>query len=134
MAAVHGVSMILKVDVSATATAIGLSRSATLNLSMEDVDITTKASNYWRQRIPSLRDWSVDFDAIFDEADDAQDQLWTSFDTDPSAAASVNLVVSGDTYSGNMYITDMTIEGPHDAEVSISGSLVGAGEPVRVTA
>ncbi len=132
MAAIPGTSMILQVDVTAVPTNIGLERSSTLTIAGEVIDITTKADNNWRVNLSSIRDWNVDFEAVFDEADTAQDELFSAVDSDPPVTVDVTMNIGGDDFTGNAFVTELTFEGAHDGEVTLSGSLTGTASLTKV--
>lgn len=44
-------------------------KDVTINLEMEDSDLTSRNSAGWRQRVPALKALSVEFDMVWDSAD-----------------------------------------------------------------
>lgn len=116
-------------------TAIALSKSCTLNRNNSMIDTTTKDSAGDKDGIPGLRDWSVSVDGLvgLDETTNIAylDGLLTGR-TLVSLKFSTN--TSGDTYwTGNAYITTVSVESPMEAEVSFSAAFEGTGPLALVT-
>lgn len=121
MAAIKGTSMTLSVG----GTALGLERSATLSMSLSDIDITNKGSSHQVERIAGNKDWSVDFEALFDDTDSVQDNLFSAYQN--RTALSLSIAVGAETYTGSAYLSELSYEGAHDDAVVLSGTLVAKG-------
>jgi predicted secreted protein len=113
-----------------TPTLIGFERSATLTLSLNNADVSNKSSNDWTERLPTFRDWTIEGEAIFDPSDSAQDDLWTAYNT--RNKVNVLVTIAGDTYEGDAYLSELSFEGGHDAEIAGSFSLEGTGQLTKV--
>lgn len=130
MAGVTGVDFILAINTGTSGspvyTDIGGQRNATLNLGLGTTDVTTKDSSNWEESLPTIRNWSIDFDALLLETDtgflEVEDwymnrtQLQVRFTT-----------AASNTYTGNVTVTSVSMETPHDGEAVISGTLQGTG-------
>lgn len=121
--------MLLYVD----GVAIGATKSATLNLNGATIDTTTKDSAGWGEVLPGKKDWSVDFDGLWDGA-----LTWNAedaFDTIKNGTlltVKLSGAVSGDVYfEGSGYMTKLTVTAPVEDAVTISGSFVGTGALAR---
>ena len=49
---------------------IGNVKDVTLNLESADADVTVRANNGWRATVPTLKDASVEFEMVWDTADE----------------------------------------------------------------
>lgn len=114
-------------------TRIAGQRGATLNRSVDTVDVTSKDSAGWRQYEYGIGDWSIDFDGLLVETDTAFKAL------EDALMNKTKLVVRFETEAGNKYegtalLTDFPIEGPYDGEATYSGTLTGDGAPTKIAA
>lgn len=130
MPAVSGVSFIVQVNTGTDAapvwTAVGGQREATLNMSTDEIDTTSKDSQGWHEGLPSLRNWSLDFDALLIQGDAGLEALENAFMN--QTQVQVRLATpSGATYTGKATLTDFSYEAPYDGEATASGSLTGTG-------
>lgn len=135
MAKVAGVDVLLKVDVSGTATALGGQTGATLNRSANTIDVTDKNSDGWAESMAGVKSWSIDCDMFVSLGDTALEALFTAFDArtpvDVEIRVGVDTEANGYTYTGSAVITDFPEDYPQDDAVSISMSLQGASPLVR---
>lgn len=130
MAATSGVSFLVKIntgtDASPVWTTIAGQRDATLNMSIDEIDITSKDSSGWHEGLPSIRNWSVDFDALLIEADAGQVAVEAMYLNKTQVKVEV-LTVAGTTYIGKATLTDLKYGMPNDAEVTFAGTFMGTG-------
>jgi predicted secreted protein len=100
----------------------------TLNLSAEDIDVTSFDSQGWRDRLVGIREWSGSFSGNLDPSDTSgQSSLFTSFAN--GAPISLTLQVDDDNqFTGSAYITGLSVETPVTDKVSFSCDFVGTGE------
>lgn len=130
MPAVSGVDFIVQVNTGTDAapvwTPVGGQRGATLNMSTDEIDVTSKDSNNWHEGLPSIRNWSLDFDALLIQGDAGLTALENAFMG--QTQVQVRLATpSGSTYTGKATLTDFSYEAPYDGEATASGSLTGTG-------
>lgn len=90
-------------------------------------DITALGDN-WKEQLPTLKGWTGSFEGSWDAEDDTSGQV--ALQTAALANTKVALrfyVNSTNYYSGNAYITGMSVETPVDDKVSISFDFIGDG-------
>lgn len=136
MAGASGVDFIVQVNtgtpVSPVWTTVGGQRNATLNRSMDEEDRTTKDSSGWHEGEPSIRHWSIDFDALLLESDAGYAELEDAYNNKEKVHVRVR-TPAGNTYTGYAILTDLTMEGPME-EATISGTLTGSGALTKAAA
>lgn len=127
----NGTDILVYVD----GVAVAHATSHTLNINAEMIDATTKGSGGWKDILPGLRDWSIDFEGLvaydaaegFDEAfDDVgnRTQVTVKFSTEET----------GDTrYTGTAYVSSLSQSAPLEDVVSMSGTFSGDGELEKET-
>ncbi|HHV98602.1 MAG TPA: hypothetical protein GXX36_03355 [Clostridiaceae bacterium] len=97
-----------------------------LDLSADDIDITSFDSNGWRERIQGIKEWSGSFEGNFDPTDTTgQGELidaWLSGDA-VTLELNVNSTVK---FSGDAFVT-LSIETPVDDKVNFSCDFQGTG-------
>lgn len=130
MSKFKGIDFVLKlntaVDGQAVYEVLGGQRGATLNRSVETIDITTKGSDSWKEFLPGIGEWSIDTDGLIVESNAAFSKLEECFMA--REPLMIELTTPGNkTYKGNVYITDFPIELPYDDAVTYSVSLMGTG-------
>lgn len=130
MPAVSGVDFIVQVNTGTEAapvwTAVGGQRGATLNMGTDEIDTTSKDSAGWHEGLPSIRNWSLDFDALLIQGDAGLTALENMFMNHTQVQVRLS-TPSAATYTGKATLTDFSYEGPHDGEATASGSLTGTG-------
>lgn len=135
MAKVAGVDVLLKVDISGAATALGGQTGATLNRSANTIDVTDKNSDGWAESMAGVKSWSIDCDMFVSLGDTALETLFTAFDARTPVEVEIRIGANdsadGYTYTGSAVITDFPEDYPQDDAVSISMSLQGASPLVR---
>ena len=128
MANIRGIDFNFQIDVGATATTIGARRSCSLSFTHEPSVITHAGGNSWSARVAGIRDWSGEFDCVYDDADGVQDEVITDFDTDPPATSDFTGTGGAHVFAGLTYITEFSYEAAIEDALGLSGSFVGAGE------
>lgn len=105
---------------------IGGQRGATLNQSAEEIDVGSKSSGGWGEKLPGMRSWSIDLDGLVLLNNEGIEALRIAF----AQGKKVNIKLR---YPDNSYqigwaaLTDFSSEMPHDGEASLSGTLSGNG-------
>jgi len=116
---------------SAAATEVKFARDVTLTLNGEPIDITSRDTAPWKDFIAGLRQWSVNFNAIYENTDAALDALGVAFIA--GTAISVRLVDGdGDGYYGDCIVSDFSNEQPLGDTMSRTVVLQGKGAPTVV--
>lgn len=131
----RGVLYLLKVkddNTGQTLRTVGASRNATLNLTTEPIDVTTKdsasvANDNFRQRIIGFKDWSIEFEGLYDDADVGLARIKEAFRNED--ILDIQFVeANGDIWSGQAIAESNSLETPHEDAASWSGSLTAAGK------
>jgi len=135
MSKFKGIDFVLKVNTGTidipVYSILGGQRGATLNRSVDTIEVTTKHSNNWKEFLPSIGEWSIDADGLVVDSDVAFNELERCF------MDRANLLIElttpgGKTYKGTVIITDFPIELPYDDAVTYSAKLNGTGELTAV--
>tara|TARA_R110000772_G_scaffold140610_1_gene249768 strand:+ start:975 stop:1436 length:462 start_codon:yes stop_codon:yes gene_type:complete len=139
MAAINGTNLTLYIPsvkvggTTPTWIAIALSKSASLSLATEMGDISSKDSSGWSESLPSMKSWTVDFEALVDLDLEAADPntvmnilpLWEYFKERDKIKIAWGK--SGAYWYGDAYITSLEESAEAEQPVSFSGSLQGTG-------
>lgn len=130
MSAVTGVDFLIKVNTGTEGapvwTVVAGQRDATLSMGTDEVDITSKDSGGWHEGIPSVRNWSIDFDALLIEGDAGLSALEDAYMS--KTQVQVQLATpANNTYTGKATLTDFSYAAPYEGEATASGSLTGTG-------
>jgi len=129
MSRVNGDHVIVNVD----GTPVAHSTSATLNLSQNLIDTTSKDDNAWRTQVAGDREWSIDVEGMVDYSStfgfEGLNDLIINQNT-----ASVEFIVydsssqsTGTKYTGTVNLGESSIEGPHNDAATFSGTFEGTG-------
>ena len=123
MAEIKGVDVLIKIGDQV----IGGQRNATIEMSAETIDTTTKSSGGWTTKIAGLKSWTCSADGIFFIDDAGRKACETAF----LNGGTVQVELSNETglyYAGNVLISSMSVEAGQDDVVSYSVSFEGTGE------
>ena len=105
---------------------LGGQRNVTMNWSMETIDKTSRDSEMWYEYLAGLRGWTIDFDGLFLEDDDAEQVLEDAW-INQTTIAIILTTPAGNTYSGTCFLTSYSFTGPYSAESTATGTLQGTG-------
>ena len=105
---------------------LGDEQSSTLNLTTDSADVTNKDDAEWHADLNTIRNWSIDFTAHLNETDTAYTDLEDAYfnNTQPSIRF---VTAAPNTFTGTVTVSDLTLEGPHDNAITLTGSLTGDG-------
>jgi len=129
MPGVSGVTFLIQVNTgteTTTWTAVGGQRGATLNRSVDEADVTSKESLGWHEGLPTIKNWSIDFDGLVIEDNTAYKRLETAYMNNEVLQVQV-ITPAGNKYSGKAFLTDFSIDAPYDDAMTYSGTLQGTG-------
>lgn len=131
-----GIDFIVQVNTGTEASpnwvTVGGQQGGTLNLSSDDIDASDKDGGGWTERLVGLLDWSIDFDALHSESDTGLSELFDEWILGNQVHVRFQLP-SGDYYEGNVNISDLSIDAPHDDAATAAGTLDGAEQLEKVT-
>lgn len=119
---IKGLDVIVKVG----SQVVGGQRNASLEMSAETMDTTTKSSNGWAEKIAGLKSWTTSCDGIYFLDDAGLKAVETAFFN----GTAVDLEFSKGTdfgYKGSAIITSMNAEAGQDDVVSYTVSFEGSG-------
>ena len=133
MSKINGTNLV----VIASGVCIGGSTSCTLNTNMDLPDTTTKDSAGWAEHIRGKRDWSVDFEGLYDPAlvYNAEELIDTIINR---IAVTIEFATEGtgnggQKWSGSASLSKHTLTAPTEGPVTISGSFTGTGSLTKGT-
>jgi len=112
---------------------IGLARDATLNMTADEIEVTTWDNSGWRDKISGLAEWSIDFEIVTDRPNTEISTIELAF-LNKTDLSNVRLL-DGDGYgfTGTVRVTTYTKNHPMEDAVTINVTFSGRGAPTRVT-
>lgn len=125
MAILNATDVILSVTTASGLEAIAHSTSASLSVSMDLRDSTTKSSAGWSESLGGLKSWEMSGDAFVDIAATGAEvlELWNVWET--GAAINVSFGATGIVYTGSALITSISIDAGVEENATYSISLTG---------
>lgn len=133
MAAINGTSLTLYIPQGAVGSEvwipIGLAKSASLSISADTPDISTKDSSAWTEVMAGIKSFSMSFDALLSLTDDASANGFVplySYFTDRTTIK-VAFGKNGSFWYGDAIIASLEQSADAEQPVSFSGSLTGTG-------
>jgi len=127
MAAQKGSAVLVKIDISGTATTIGGLRSCTITLNEEMVDITNKDSANVRTLLPAagVQSLTISGSGVFTDST-AEVQMRTNFGG--AALQDMDFIIPDlGTYSGNFLCTSLEYAGEYNGEATYSMTYESGG-------
>ena len=141
MALINGTDLIVKVGTSdSNEVIVAHATNCSLELSMDERDITSKDSAGWKEIIGGLRNWSLSADALYDATDlgatktdfvalydliDARTKVYVEF-------ALANAAAGDYIYTGEGYVTSISLSGGVEETATYSCSISGTGDLEKV--
>lgn len=104
----------------------GYCRDATLNITGDAVDATTRSSAGWREKLYGLKEWSISGELLYVLSDTGAAALWTAYTT----KAVISIVIEdkfGGNWSGEGIVTSMTQNQPLADALTFSFEIQGSG-------
>ena len=125
MAILNATDVILSVTTASGLEAVAHSTSASLSVSMDLRDKTSKSSGGWSESLGGLKSWEMSGDAFVDILATGADvlELWTVWETGDAIAVSFG--ASGIVYTGSALITSISIDAGVEENATYSISLTG---------
>ncbi|MHA1210307.1 MAG: phage major tail protein, TP901-1 family [Candidatus Freyarchaeota archaeon] len=130
MAVLKGIDVIVQVDVSGVPTTIAGQKNATLSLSSDTIDTTSKdtaeSNGDWRTFLSGIKSWTLSCDGLYVDGDPALDELQTKFEA--GEAVSLTMSQSGAwTATGNAIITSLDYDASLEDAMTVSAEFQGTG-------
>jgi len=126
----NGTNLLLKfIADGGTLATIGHSTSATLSLSMDAPEATSKDSAGYQEVIAGLRSGEISFEGLVDYTDSQNvPQMATLMENRSKIDWSFGTTTTGDTvFSGEGFITSIETTGEMESAVTYSGTIVTTG-------
>jgi TP901-1 family phage major tail protein len=137
MPAVSGVSFIIKVNTGTEQTpvwtAVGGQRDATLKMTSEEIDVTSKDSSGWHEALPGIRTWSIEFESLLIEGDAGLIELENAFLSKEQVMVQV-ATPAGNKYEGKATLSEFSYKMPYKGEATASGKVTGTGALMKTVA
>jgi predicted secreted protein len=118
-------------------TAIGGTKSFTLNLTRSNIDTSSKDSSGWTNRIYGKGDWNVSFDGLYDPALTWNiEELYTMLNSKTSVVlecAVIDGTGGGLVYRGTAIASNLSMTAAAEEAVTISGTFEADGALVQGT-
>tara|TARA_R110000803_G_scaffold87738_2_gene154659 strand:- start:717 stop:1154 length:438 start_codon:yes stop_codon:yes gene_type:complete len=133
MAAINGTSLTLYIPQGAVGSEvwipIGLAKSASLSISADTPDISTKDSNAWTEVMAGIKSFNMDFDALLDLTDDASANGFAPLYSYFTNRTTIKVAFGKDAsyWYGDVIISSLEQSAEAEQPVSYSGSLIGTG-------
>lgn len=125
-----GSEMTLLYDSSVIAYATDLD----MEVNKESIEVTSLASNGWKEFKTDLKDWSVSFNGLVTKTDsstsiDYDDLMYDIKNSTSAVTVAIKPNVSSNKYEeGTGYLTSLKMSGAVGDKVTFSGSIQGTGE------
>lgn len=115
-------------------------KSASLKVDVDLPDVTTKEDAGWGKHINGLRNWSIDFEGIFDETDAGATSMTPvevlaaiiARSADAECAFKPDATTTGTGWKGNATFKSITLTGNMETGIAYSGTLVGNAPLVAI--
>ena len=127
MAAQKGSAVLIKLDISGTATTIGGLRSSTITLNEEMVDITNKDSSNLRTLLPAAGVQSITISGSGVFTDAASETTLRGKFGDSSFSNFQVIVPDFGTYTGAFMVASLEYAGEYNGEATYSMTFEGSG-------
>ncbi len=128
MAISNATDIVLSVTTGGSLQEVAHATSASLSMSMDLRDSTTKSSAGWSESLGGLKSWEMSGDAFVEIGSITGadiEELWTTWAA--GAAVAVKFGDSGMEYTGNALITSISIDAGVEENATYSISLTGTG-------
>lgn len=128
MAKLAGKKMLLVVD----GVTLGATRSFTLTINNQVIDVTTKDSDAWGESLPGFKDWEISFDGLYDPSNPMNaEEIYDAIENDSISFVEA-AVIDGDggglVFSGNATPSGLNIGASYNDAVTMSGGYKGSGK------
>lgn len=135
--AIAGVDILLKVNTGTKEvpvwTVVAGQRSATLKMTTESINVTSKTNYGWADTIPSVRSWSIEGEGLIEIGDAGFEVLENAFFNRKQVTCQIAMP-SGLNYKGLSTLKDFSYNMNHDSEATASFTLEGSGALEKATA
>jgi len=127
MAILRGVDVLVKVDIAGTPTTIAGQRNATLSLTSDSIDTTSKDTGDWRTFLAGLKSWTLSCDGLYVDGDPALEELQSKFESGTAVAVTIAEKNAAWTATGNAVITSLDYDASLEDVMTVSAEFQGTG-------
>lgn len=115
--------------------AVAGQQGLTINRSADTIEVSSKdTEGGWKSNIAGMKEWSIDTDGLYVGSDESHKVLTNAFEnSDPVCIKVVNNKTDSDMFGGLAYVTEYTLEAPHDDGMTYSITLSGNGALTDLT-
>ena len=109
--------------------AIAASKSHSLSVNSESIDVTTKDSAGWKDILPGLKSWTVDCEGLvaFDNSFNYEYLLDALRNRTKLSIKLETTVVGDERLKGDVYVTSVELSAPQEDAISFTASFEGTG-------
>lgn len=129
--ATKGIDMLIKVNTGTAEapvyTAVGAQRGASLSMSAETLDKTSKDSDGWNESLAGMRTWSISTDGLLILDDEGYLAIEEAYMLGNNVLVQMS-TKSGALYEGEAIITTVDLDAPYDDLANYSAEFAGAGK------
>lgn len=127
MALVNGTNLVLYAVDGGSNYAFGHSRSFTLNIEANPIDVTSRDSQGWAESIMGSRSFTLDFEGLVDYGDYISPSwIQSAMENKTKFLVKFTDDLGGSlVFNGYVYVSSMTIDAPMEDVVTYSGTLQG---------
>lgn len=131
MALIRGVDVLVIIRQGAEDIIIGGQKDATLSISADTLETTTKDTGDWRTYLSGLKQWSLTCDGLYIENDAAQIALWNAFQNAQEVTVTLSKPTSF-TAAGQAVITSIEYGAAMEDALTFNVEFQGTG-PLTVS-
>jgi len=121
--------MLAELALGGGATVIGQARDVTLKSSAGIIDVTSRASAGWKEKLQGLREWSVSAGGVWIPDDTGLELIFAAYIAGTILAMTMKHITgaTGHGYSGNVIVTGWGEEQPLEGGIMVPMEFEGAG-------
>ena len=129
--ATRGIDFLIKVNTGTAEepeyTTVGAQRGASLSMSAETLDKTSKDSDGWQESLAGMRSWSISTDGLLILDDEGYMAIEEAYMMGENILIQMT-TKSGALYEGDAIITTVDLDAPYDDLANYSAEFTGAGK------
>jgi len=129
MALIRGVDVLVTIKQGTEDVIIGGQKDATLSISADTLETTTKDTGDWRTYLSGLKQWSLTCDGLYVESDAAQTALWNAFQSAEEVTVTLSKPTSSSSFtaSGQAVITSIEYGAAMEDALTFNVEFQGTG-------
>jgi len=127
MALIRGVEVLVTIRQGIADIVIGGQKDATLSISADTLETTSKDTGDWRTYLSGLKQWSLTCDGLYVESDAAQTALWNAFQSAEEVTVTLSKPTSSFTASGQAVITSIEYGAAMEDALTFNVEFQGTG-------